>query len=227
MKNILVLGAILLSSLTYAQTFNWVAGTTMTEDLQSNTTVQLKIEQEAANPNDSVVLGIRVVEKSIPDNWDGMLCVHGLCYGTIRPVGFEGEMLKIGGETKGYVRLTVNPMDNNQYARYAIYVYDINFPNDGDTAVWILNPTLGINEVIKKDHMAIYPNPSNGVFQIESANTYNTIEIIDLNGQIVHTSDRGSFTNTTIDLSHLSKGIYHVLLKKNNGEFVQEKITLE
>lgn len=227
MKKILLIGAITLSSLSFSQTFNWVAGTTMTEDLQNNTTVQLKIEQEAANPNDSVVLGIRVVEKSIPDNWDGMLCVQGLCYGTIRPVGFEGEMIKIGGDTRGYVRLTVNPMDNNQFARYGIYVFDVNFPNDGDTAVWILNPTLGVNEIVGKTEVGVYPNPTKGIVQIETATPINSIQVINLNGQVVLNSSNESFTNKALDLSHLPAGMYQLLLTKNNGEIVQEKITIE
>lgn len=225
MKKIFLLGTLLISAVSFSQTFTWVAGTTMTEDLAENSTVQLKIEQEAVS--DSVDLAIRVVEKTIPNGWDGMLCVHGLCFGTIRPVGFEGQMLRIGGDTKGYVRLTVNPLSDNQFARYGIYVYDVNFPNDGDTAVWILNPTLGVSEMITESNVGVYPNPAKDQIQIETTTQVNSYQIVDLNGKIILNSN-DTFNNTSVvDISTLSTGIYNLIIKLNNGDLVQEKIVVE
>jgi hypothetical protein len=68
----------------------------------------------------------------------------------------------------------------------------------------------------------IYPNPSNGVFNILSGNA--GITVINAQGQIVHqTSVTG---NTTIDLSHLGQGIYYIRVTNDKG-LVIEKIAIK
>lgn len=64
-----------------------------------------------------------------------------------------------------------------------------------------------INEV-SDSHPAVYPNPSHGIIHIVSEDEIISVEVIDLSGRTV------KFFNTdTIDVSHLSNGLY--LLKIN------------
>ncbi len=63
----------------------------------------------------------------------------------------------------------------------------------------------------------IYPNPSNGIFQIESTkNDATNIEVYDIAGGLVY---QNNFSNklTTIDLSELSAGLYIVKLRSENS----------
>ena len=82
------------------------------------------------------------------------------------------------------------------------------------------NNTANVAELEQSD-MKIWPNPSNGQFQIE-VETATTIEVIDLQGKVVarHSLQKGI---NHIDLSDLPSGVY--LLKDVNG-FVK-KIMVE
>ncbi len=69
----------------------------------------------------------------------------------------------------------------------------------------------------------IYPNPSNGVFEIENNTNDNIyLEILNIEGKIIYTSN---FNNKTkIDLSNYSKGIYFIKLNSNNETYYKKII---
>jgi len=68
----------------------------------------------------------------------------------------------------------------------------------------------------------IYPNPSNGVFNVQSNDA--SITVINLQGQIVHQALIGG--NTTLDLSHLGKGVYYLQVVSENSVKL-EKIAIQ
>ena len=119
-----------------SQTFQWTTPQTVEENLAQNTTVQFPLHQTAIG-SDTVTLAIEVIYNDIPAGWDGMLCIYGTCLGIIPPVGTTAEMTPISGFTEGMVRLTVNPMSGTEVAKIEVYVYDIDFPNDGDTCAFV------------------------------------------------------------------------------------------
>lgn len=55
--------------------------------------------------------------------------------------------------------------------------------------------------------ITIYPNPSNGIFTIESGNPIQQLKIYNAFGQLVQTESPNS-VKTTVDLTHLQAGIY-------------------
>ena len=67
---------------------------------------------------------------------------------------------------------------------------------------------LYVNEQGESQEMTIFPNPSNGICKIEIQQAAN-IQVTDMLGQVVHSETLQSGT-TTMDLSHLQKGIYHI-----------------
>ena len=67
----------------------------------------------------------------------------------------------------------------------------------------------------------VYPNPTNGILNVVNEN-FEKIIVYDVSGKVV-----GNFvTNSQIDLSNLSKGLYLVKLFSGKGIFV-EKIVIE
>lgn len=71
---------------------------------------------------------------------------------------------------------------------------------------------LGIDEGVSKNtELLIYPNPFTDQLSISEPNTY--ITIYNFSGQLVFES----FNETTVNLSHLSKGIYLVMVKDEDG----------
>jgi len=73
---------------------------------------------------------------------------------------------------------------------------------------------VGIQNPNKKNiNLRIYPNPSEGVFQIESTIAINTIEVYNSMGQLILTTK----TSDKIDLSTFEKGIYYATLTTGKG----------
>lgn len=69
----------------------------------------------------------------------------------------------------------------------------------------------------------MFPNPTTGVVNIQSANQLETIEIYNLIGERVNI-----FTNTnTINISNLSKGVYMLKFNTLNGESITKKLIRE
>jgi len=73
---------------------------------------------------------------------------------------------------------------------------------------------VGIQNHNKKNiNLRIYPNPSGGVFQIESTIAINTIEVYNSMGQLILTTK----SKDKIDLSTFEKGIYYATITTGKG----------
>ncbi len=89
-----------------------------------------------------------------------------------------------------------------------------------DVSIADLSTGLGEN---KNDIFSLYPNPSDGIFNIKFTETKTRrINVIDLQGRIVY-SEFNSNQNTRLDLSNLSKGIYFIDIEGINR---REKIII-
>ena len=205
----------------FGQTFDWLTNDTIEANLELNTTVLLKMEQSAIG-NDTVTLGIEIIYNDLPAAWDGMVCIEGTCLGIIPPVGTTGTMTPISGAQTGYVRLTVNPMNGTEVAKLQIYVYDLNFPNDGDTATWLLNKTLSIEEGDAWGDLTLYPNPTSESLVIQTENELEHAEVYTLSGELV--TKITDVSSGVLDLTNLGTGMYFIKLVQPNGLFAVRKV---
>jgi len=74
----------------------------------------------------------------------------------------------------------------------------------------------------------VYPNPSNGLFNIQVSGSVlqgSTIEICNLEGKIVY-SEKTLSTNNTFNLSNQSKGLYFYKVKNNSGTISAGKVVI-
>ena len=83
------------------------------------------------------------------------------------------------------------------------------------TTAFRITSTAGIDEEIK-DFINIYPNPSSGIFNVQSEINDVTYSIYDLAGKLIESGKFDSRT-TQIDISSVSKGLY--FLNLSNGDF--------
>ncbi len=110
-----------------------------------------------------------------------------------------------------YIPFTKGPAVDNQTP-----AADTNFT--GLTLTW--QPTLATETFASHPEAVIYPNPSNGVFNIEYKNEVNTITVVNILGETVLTQkvDTQNFgTTQAIDLSGFNNGIYIVSLSNDKG----------
>jgi len=107
---------------------------------------------------------------------------------------------------------------------YTVTVTDANGCTGTQTVV-VVN-SIGIEEMYNLGGVSVYPNPSSGIFVLETGKINNAqVEITNVVGSVVFVSEIKN-TTSTIDLSALPKGVYFLKLKCNEGA-AMKKITIE
>ena len=81
---------------------------------------------------------------------------------------------------------------------------------------------VGLNKVASLTSLTIFPNPSNGIFKIQTNEKIQAIEIFDINGKLIG-NDFNS-TQSKVDLSNEKAGIYFIRLQTVNGEWISKKV---
>ncbi len=93
-------------------------------------------------------------------------------------------------------------------------------------AVGVINQQVLANESFELNNkITIYPNPANDFINLSSSSIIQNTEIQDLNGRIITVEDQNS-KNVVLNIYQLSKGIYLIKFKTENGfsmkKFVKE-----
>lgn len=107
--------------------------------------------------------------------------------------------------------------------RYFPFVKGPNAPNPtfiNDTNFTNISATLANPEFSIKPEITIYPNPTNGIFNMDFKNDVNSIRVIDILGKVVYSEKMASAsagTTKRIDLSSLNNGLYIVSVANDNG----------
>lgn len=146
---------------------------------------------------------------------------------------FSGYKLLIGGWSPNNDKLAISLWTNTD----SVYVYTVLAtspytatyivgPNPIEEGVdWgILNPvaTEVSDYIISDSDIEIYPNPSNGIFNLCMKNATGEegeINIFDVVGKVVYSQSLLISYKQAIDLSYLSKGVYIFSLKTHNGAY--------
>ncbi len=90
--------------------------------------------------------------------------------------------------------------------------------------VKITATTLGTNEIANnKKNFSVFPIPSKGVFNVETADKVQGIRIYDANGKLV-LENKGS---KKADISKQPTGVYYMNIAFGNGEIATEKLIKE
>lgn len=85
--------------------------------------------------------------------------------------------------------------------------------------------SAGLQNLGKKDDMHIYPNPSSGMFTLESALPVDRVEIFNANGDLIP-GHAGAKTSMTVDLSTYPKGLYFIQMHAGGNTYTK-RIVLE
>ncbi len=94
----------------------------------------------------------------------------------------------------------------------AINAANGNGANTGDQinlSSFSVSPAVGISENNSIESILVYPNPASGKVTIQSQNLSGRIEVLNLHGQIIYSTETTDQI-TTIDVSGYQKGIYFI-----------------
>jgi hypothetical protein len=101
------------------------------------------------------------------------------------------------------------------------YAVIISNSNCADTSECIAVNLVGVNEMSMKEKLNLYPNPSDGKFEIETNLNYSSVIIKNNLGEIVMQYTTGA---ELIDLSNLSAGVYFAAIETKEGTIIKKII---
>lgn len=84
--------------------------------------------------------------------------------------------------------------------------------------------SVGIKTITNTDAIAIFPNPTSGILNINAIETNSSVEVFNVIGEKVYTNSLVKGSNS-VDLSGLSNGAYFVKLN-SNGNITTKKVVL-
>jgi hypothetical protein len=95
-----------------------------------------------------------------------------------------------------------------------------------DNAVLINADLLNINDDAL-NLSTIYPNPSQGVFNLTTKANVKSYKVFDMRGQLVVSKNNVNSYKTVIDLSNRNKGVYVVTIDFSNGNQANKKLIIK
>ncbi|AZA54172.1 reprolysin-like metallopeptidase [Chryseobacterium sp. G0201] len=128
-----------------------------------------------------------------------------------------------------YTFAVPNGLGNSSNARIMIKAVDNVFLNV-NTTNFTINSNLSTNEIEKEDGLKIYPNPSKGIFMIESDSRTNiSYTVFAMDGKLVspkkEVSRNGGKIMEKVNLSYLVSGVYIIQVEKD-GQKISKKLII-
>jgi PKD repeat protein len=115
---------------------------------------------------------------------------------------------------------------------YYFITYNLVDPS-GNTAhpmkrlVEVVESTTGINELTNDQNILVYPNPSNGIFVINSTkNDIMNVRVMNVLGKVVFEKEVHQ-SGISVDISEMGKGVYLLLIENESGELSSRKLVIE
>jgi len=124
----------------------------------------------------------------------------------------------------GHIVYKIKEKSTNTYGSEILNTAHIYF--DWNPAI-VTNTTYNLNgytgiEVIKKESLKIYPNPTLDYLNLKFTETIKSISILDLSGRFIESKIIENNT-AAIDVRHLSSGTYIVEIESKNGQKTRSK----
>lgn len=162
-----------------------------------------------------------------PEEWEVILCDYGGCYVGIPE---NGQMLTIEDTTRGYLRITLNPLDRLGSGSVSFYVYDIKQPDSGDTVSFTLTSEAltKMDENLVSQKVNVYPNPASDFIYVDlSEIDASSIALLNSRGKSVLQKEISSQDQFKLELSDLPIGLFLLNIKTSNGDLIRKKIIVQ
>ncbi|MFZ4401779.1 MAG: T9SS type A sorting domain-containing protein [Bacteroidales bacterium] len=92
-----------------------------------------------------------------------------------------------------------------------------------DDIIITATSSTGVEETVYTNAVSIYPNPSNGLFNVEASDAINEIMVYNALGNLVYHS-KPSVLSSKIDLSEYKAGFYFVKVRYDDSSYYNAKV---
>lgn len=152
------------------------------------------------------------VTSSDPDNT--------ICQGDQITLSGSGANTYSWSTTTSFVSGPVAVVNPGVNTTYTVTGVDVNGCKNNTIYALTVNICEGITENNMISGLSVYPNPTNGLLNIELNNaSFKSVQVIDLTGKVVATSN-GHSKVTEVNMSNLANGVYYVKIKTDNASSV-------
>ena len=111
----------------------------------------------------------------------------------------------------------LTPENNSDGEAFGLYVA---LPAGGDLVELPLNDDTNVADTDQMN-LKVYPNPSNGVFNIQANERIAEVQVIDILGQVVYSAPVNA-QNHVIDIDDMRSGIYFVQINTQAGKIIEK-----
>jgi hypothetical protein len=153
--------------------------------------------------------------------------------------GFKGTNQAINGNSTDFEILEIDLSATAEWSGntqdFQIIIRDTN--NDGNTAsvgdlqidsiTFKETSTLSVNNEILFNGLSIYPNPSNGLVNIQTTTKLSKVQLFNLIGKKVFETQNLNTNMNTINVTSLNKGIYLLRLQDENNKTKTQKLIIK
>lgn len=120
-------------------------------------------------------------------------------------------------ETTDSIRLFLFGRNNTNPYALGNYFQDNTSISGADAEDWTVNVQANLSsELFEQEQISVYPNPSNGIFNIENEGS-TIIEIFDILGNQI-TTQKANVGTTMVDLNGFTAGIYLAKITTENNQ---------
>ncbi len=123
--------------------------------------------------------------------------------------------------------ISLPPLDGKSYLaiRYRNNEWSSNWLTVAFDNISISDPTVGIqDEITNSSEIKVFPNPSNGIFTIQSPKTIQSVKVHNECGETIYPNNFIQNDITKLDLSNYPKGMYIISIELENKIVIQKVI---
>ncbi|MGJ8661819.1 MAG: PKD domain-containing protein, partial [Bacteroidota bacterium] len=220
-------GSALLTSTMPATTYSWTGGSSNDSlVVTSSGTYTLNISDACGSGSESVV----ITENTIPVA--GFTSVPSFLTSTFTNTSTGGgNPTYLWNFGDGTTSTMMDPAHvYNTVGTFTVTLTVTNACGSNTFTGTVVSSTIGLEEVNGVGTISVYPNPSNGLFQIDfnMNNDMNiTVQVTNVLGESVYMKDLGSISAThkdAIDITNAAPGVYYVTIVSNNEKVMTSKL---
>ena len=220
MKKPLLLGLMItLTAMTYAQDISITptGNMTGTAELEEYNIFQVYLHNTS---DEALNLSWRIVENTLPEEWNVTLCDNVNCYGILPQ---SADLDPIAAADSAIMKIDVNPELVAGQGILRFFINETGSPNPYKELIFDINSGITNTKDLFSGSVQIFPNPATEWVRIE--NQYDEelqFQLIDQQGRLLRIAKLNSQSQLEWGLADLASGTYYLRMESNDRVVVRQ-----